>query len=74
MAYNEKDVFFYGFAPVPRDPAVLFKDHATASGDNPRQDDFEFKDISLPDSPLIQKVKAFVKVRWPTRIDILQPI
>ncbi|KAJ2987169.1 hypothetical protein NUW54_g9508 [Trametes sanguinea] len=30
----------YGFAPVPRDPEVLFKDHPTASGPNPKQDLF----------------------------------
>ncbi len=63
MAFSEKDVSFYGFTPVPRDPDVLFKDHPTASGDNPKQDLFEFKDIPLPDSPLVQKVKTFVKVR-----------
>lgn len=62
MAFREKDVVFYGFTPVPRDPDVLFKDHPTASGENPKQDLFESKDILLPDSPLVQKVKAFVKV------------
>jgi len=61
MAFSEKDVAFYGFTPVPRDPDVLFKDHPTASGDNPKQDLFEFKEIPLPDSPLVQKVKTFVK-------------
>lgn len=61
MAYTDK-VAFYGYTPVPRDPDVLFKDHPTALGLNPKQDDVEFKDLPLPDSPLVQKVKTFVKV------------
>lgn len=61
MAYSNADVSKYGFTPVPRDPDVLFKDHPTASGATPKQDPFEFKDIPLPDSPLIQAVKQFVK-------------
>ena len=63
MANISDKVAFYGFTPVPRDPDVLFKDHPTASGPNPKQDDVEFKDFPLPDSPLVQNVKAFVKVR-----------
>lgn len=55
---------FYGFTPVPRDPEVLFKDHPTANGDHPKQDPFEVKDFPLPDSKVVQEVKAFVKVRF----------
>jgi cyanamide hydratase len=55
-------VTFYGFTPVPRDPDVLFDGHPTASGDHPKQDAWEAKDFPLPDSPLVQEVKAFVKV------------
>ncbi|KDQ55949.1 hypothetical protein JAAARDRAFT_133045 [Jaapia argillacea MUCL 33604] len=54
-------VAFYGFTPVPRDPEVLFKDHPTASGDHPKQDLLEVSNIPLPDSPLVNDVKAFVK-------------
>ena len=59
---EEQKVKFYGYTPVARDPDVLFKDHPTASGPNPKQDPFTFKDFPLPDSPLVQKVKAYVKV------------
>ncbi|TDL26796.1 cyanamide hydratase [Rickenella mellea] len=59
--YDLKDVQFYGFMPVPRDPAILFAGHPTASGPNPKQDLFEFKDLPLPDSPLVRYVKEFVK-------------
>ena len=62
MTFDAKDIQFYGFLPVPRDPDVLFKDHPTASGDSPKQDLAVFKDFPLPDSPVIRKVKAFVKV------------
>jgi len=54
-------VTFYGFTPVPRDPEVLFKDHPTASGPNPKQDLLEAKDLAFPDSELVRKVKEFVK-------------
>jgi cyanamide hydratase len=53
---------FYGFTPVPRDPEVLFKDHPTASGPNPKQDPFQLKDLPFPDSPLVRQVKAYVQV------------
>ncbi|KAH8114868.1 cyanamide hydratase [Phellopilus nigrolimitatus] len=60
---DAQKIVFYGFSPVPRDPDVLFKDHPTASGATPKQDLFEFKDIPLPDSPLVQKVKEFAKAK-----------
>ncbi|KAI5119260.1 hypothetical protein M0805_007263 [Coniferiporia weirii] len=60
---DEQKISFYGYTSVPRDPDVLFKDHPTASGANPKQDPLEFKDLPLPDSPLVQKVKEFVKER-----------
>jgi len=53
---------FYGFTAVPRDPEVLFKDHPTASGANPKQDTFTVKDFPLPESNVVREVKAFVKV------------
>jgi len=61
MKNDSDNVAFYGFTPVPRDPDVLFENHPTASGDNPKQDSFEIKDIPLPDSPLVKTVKEFVK-------------
>lgn len=57
----DPNVSFYGFTPVPRDPEVLFAGHPTASGDNPKQDPFAVTDFPLPESPLVQQVKAFVK-------------
>ncbi|OSC96401.1 cyanamide hydratase [Trametes coccinea BRFM310] len=51
----------YGFAPVPRDPEVLFKDHPTASGPNPKQDLFVVDDFPLPDTPLVREVRAFAQ-------------
>ena len=57
-------VGFYGYTPVARDPDVLFKDHPTSSGANPKQDAFKFDDLPLPDSPLVRTVKEFVKVRF----------
>lgn len=65
MADADADkITFYGYTPVPRDPDVLFKDHPTASGAHPKQDSFEFNDfLPLPNSPLVQKAKAFVKDR-----------
>ena len=54
-------VAFYGFTAVPRDPDVLFKDHPTASGPNPKQDRFIAADFPLPDSELIRHVRQFIK-------------
>jgi cyanamide hydratase len=58
---TDHNTTFYGFTAVPRDPDVLFKDHPTASGINPKQDSFELKDLPFPDSPLVRQVKAFVQ-------------
>ena len=58
-----QDWELYGFAPVPRDPEVLFKDHPTASGPNPKQDLFVADDFPLPDTPLVREVRAFAQVR-----------
>ncbi|SJL11033.1 related to Cyanamide hydratase [Armillaria ostoyae] len=57
---TDPSIAFYGFSPVPRDPDVLFRGHPTANGDSPKQDLFVVNDFPLPDSPLVQKVKAFV--------------
>ncbi|KAF8644021.1 hypothetical protein AX16_008737 [Volvariella volvacea WC 439] len=57
----DPSIEFYGFTPVPRDPEVLFKDHPTASGANPKQDLFEVTDFPLPDSPLVREVREFVR-------------
>ncbi|EEB88560.1 hypothetical protein MPER_13543, partial [Moniliophthora perniciosa FA553] len=57
----DPNISFYGFTPVVRDPDVLFADHPTASGENPKQDPFTVNDFPLPDSPLVRDVKAFVK-------------
>jgi cyanamide hydratase len=54
-------VAFYGFTAVPRDPDVLFKDHPTASGPNPKQDLLTAADFPLPDSELVRQVRQFVK-------------
>ncbi|KAJ7271083.1 hypothetical protein C8J57DRAFT_1320651 [Mycena rebaudengoi] len=54
-------IVFYGFAPVPRDQEVLFKDHPTASGDHPKQDPFTVNDFPVPNSPLANQVRAFVQ-------------
>ncbi|KAJ6578804.1 hypothetical protein DFH09DRAFT_1030668 [Mycena vulgaris] len=58
---DDPNVAQYGFTAVPRDPDVLFKDHPTASGDNPKQDPFTVEDFPLPDSPLANQVRDFVK-------------
>lgn len=50
----------YGFTPVPRDPEVLFLDHPTASGPNPKQASYKLSEITFPDSELVQTCKAFV--------------
>lgn len=60
---DEESIIKYGYTPVPRDPDVLFKDHPTASGDHPKQDPVIFSDFALPDSPLVQQVREFVKVK-----------
>ncbi|KAJ6492930.1 hypothetical protein C8R47DRAFT_1013034 [Mycena vitilis] len=57
----DPNVAYYGFTAVPRDPDVLFKNHPTASGDHPKQDLFTVKDFPLPDSPLVNHVRDFVK-------------
>ncbi|KZT09145.1 cyanamide hydratase [Laetiporus sulphureus 93-53] len=58
---SRDDVAFYGFTPVPRDPDVLFKDHPTASGPNPKQELVVASDFPLPDSSVVRAVKDFVK-------------
>lgn len=63
MSTEDRNVTFYGFTAVPRDPEVLFKDHPTATGPNPKQDLFTVDDIPLPNSPLVREVREFVKVR-----------
>jgi cyanamide hydratase len=59
MANNP--VAFYGWTAVPRDPDVLFKEHPTASGPNPKKDHFTAADFPLPDSELVRHVRQFVK-------------
>ena len=59
---DDPNTTFYGFTPVPRDPDVLFKNHPTASGSNPKQDPFTASDFPLPDSPVVRNVREFVKV------------
>ncbi|TRM62991.1 hypothetical protein BD626DRAFT_537339 [Schizophyllum amplum] len=54
-------ITFYGFTAVPRDPEVLFKDHPTASGDNPKQDLFTAAEFPAPQFALVDAVEAFVK-------------
>jgi cyanamide hydratase len=54
-------VAFYGWTAVPSDPDVLFKDHPTALGPNPKQDHFTAADFPLPDSELVRHVRQFVK-------------
>ncbi|KZT73509.1 cyanamide hydratase [Daedalea quercina L-15889] len=58
---SRDNVVFYGFTPVPRDPDVLFKDHPTASGLNPKQELFTADDFPFPDSSVVRAVKDFVK-------------
>ncbi|TFY66888.1 hypothetical protein EVG20_g4205 [Dentipellis fragilis] len=58
---DRDNVTFYGFTAVPRYPEVLFKDHPTATGPNPKQDEFTVESIPLPDSEVVREVKAFVK-------------
>lgn len=57
-----RNVKFYGFTPVVRDPDVLFADHPTASGSSPKQLPFTVDDFPLPNSPVVTAVKQFVKV------------
>ncbi|KAK7682007.1 hypothetical protein QCA50_014971 [Cerrena zonata] len=57
----DRNVKFYGFTPVVRDPDVLFKDHPTASGPNPKQLQLTVDDFPLPTSPVVTAVKEFVK-------------
>lgn len=59
---EDPNIAYYGFTAVPRDPDVLFKDHPTASGGHPKQDVFTVTDFPLPDSPLVNHVRDFVKV------------
>ena len=63
MSTEDRNVTFYGFTAVPRDPEVLFKDHPTATGPSPKQDLFTVDDFPLPNSPLVREVREFVKVR-----------
>ncbi|KAH8077082.1 hypothetical protein BXZ70DRAFT_705897 [Cristinia sonorae] len=58
---EDHNISFYGFTAVPRDPDILFRDHPTASGPNPKQDLFTVTDFPLPNSPLVQAVRDFVK-------------
>ncbi|KAG5653544.1 hypothetical protein H0H81_012353 [Sphagnurus paluster] len=51
----DPNIVFYGFTPVPRDPDILFEGHPTASGDHPKQDEFNVSDFPLPDSPVVQE-------------------
>lgn len=60
---SDRNVEFYGFTPVPRDPEVLFQGHLTASGPNPKQDLFVVTDFPLPVSPVVREVEAFVEVQ-----------
>ena len=57
-----KAIEFYGFTPVPRDPDVLFADHPTASGPNPKQDPFTVDDFPLPKGQVVDAVETFVNV------------
>ena len=59
----DPNVIRYGYTPVPRDPDILFANHPTAFGPNPKQDPFLVQDIPLPDTALVKEVKEFVKVR-----------
>lgn len=68
---TDPNVTFYGFTPVPRDPDVLFDAHPTASGDHPKQDECQAIDFPLPDSPVVQEVKAFAQVRGMHRMSHL---
>jgi len=51
----------YGWAAVPLDTDVLFKDHPTASGPSPKQDPFTVEQIPFPVSDLVQKTYNFAK-------------
>ncbi|CAL1698239.1 unnamed protein product [Somion occarium] len=57
----DRNVKFYGFTPVPRDPDVLFKDHPTASGLNPKQLPFTVENLPLPKSSVVEAVRELVK-------------
>ncbi|KAL1700296.1 hypothetical protein EV121DRAFT_273179 [Schizophyllum commune] len=61
MTTPSDPITFYGFTAVPRDPEVLFKDHPTASGANPKQELFTAADFPAPESPVVDAVEAFVK-------------
>jgi hypothetical protein len=50
------------FTPVPRDPAVLFENHPTASGPDPKQDPFDVKDFPLPSGTLVEAAREFARV------------
>lgn len=63
---HAEETTFYGFAPVPRDPDVLFEGHPTAGGDHPKQLPFTADDFPLPNSALIKEVDAFVQVSKPS--------
>ncbi len=58
---SDKNIVKYGYTPVPRDPDVLFKDHPTASGLNPKQADFDLSELPFPESDLVSRSKAFVQ-------------
>ena len=60
--YKDEDVKKYGFEEVVRDQEILFKDHPTASGPNPKVDDLTYDQIPFPDTELVRKVVEFVKV------------
>lgn len=61
MSPTDDNVTKYGFTAVPRDPDVLFKDHPTASGPNPRQASFKLEQLPFPETDLVRKSKEFVK-------------
>ena len=65
MTDSDPSITFYGFTPVPRDPQVLFLGHPTAIGDSPKQDPFTIEDFTIPESPIAQAVRKFVKVNLP---------
>jgi cyanamide hydratase len=67
MASPADPVTFYGFTPVPRDPDVLFRDHPTASGPNPKQDLFTAADFPPPSSPVADVVRAFAEAELDTQ-------
>lgn len=62
--YEDADVKKYGFETVVRDQKLLFKDHPTASGPNPKVDNLTFDQIEFPNTELVKKAREFVKVRY----------